>query len=168
MAVDWGAEKGRTGRGAGREGAGCMPHSVPQIALRSGLRRFLPAVVCLLFVCVMRIWMCLYIGNYTYKRRRVCVCLEKINLAKGGSGGGERQTGIDSGYLLQAQRTPAEGTTREGKKKKVTFQLHLRPRRRAGGSSSPSQFPTVPRWVRKRGWGDERPKSFPSSRSVAK
>lgn len=46
---------------------------------------------------------------YTY----VCACsvgvrLGKINAAKGRSGGGERRTGINSGYLLRARETPAE------------------------------------------------------------
>lgn len=35
----------------------------------------------------------------------------KINAAKGGSGGGERRTGINSGYLLRARETPAEERT---------------------------------------------------------
>lgn len=43
---------------------------------------------------------------------RVCPYNVRIfgenHLAKGGSGGGERQTGIDSGYLLQAEKTLAE------------------------------------------------------------
>lgn len=64
MAVEWGAEKGRAGREAGRQGAGCLPRSALQITPRSGLRRCLPAVVCLVFVCVIRVWMCIYMHLY--------------------------------------------------------------------------------------------------------
>lgn len=151
----------------GREGAGCLPCSALRIAPRSGLRRCLPAVACLVFcVCNTCMDVYIYICIYTYKCACImCVCLGKINLAKGGSGGGERQTGIDSGYLLRAQKTPAEERARG--KKKVTLRLHPCLAEGPVAAAAPRRFPPLTAGYG-RGRGGERLESFPSCLSVAK
>lgn len=94
------------------------------------------------------------------------VCLGKINAAKVGSGGGERRTGINSGYLLRARETPAE--ERAG-----------RERRGRNFAASPPTLPEgcprlSPAWLppfpsgRERALQRARRKSFPSSLSAAK
>lgn len=157
----------RSGEGPGGEGAGCLPRSALQIAPPpSGLRRCLPAVVCLVFVPVIRVWMCKYICICTYKC--VCiirVCLGRINQAKGGSGGGERQTGIDSGYLLKAQKTPAEERAGGARGREVTLQPQPWPAEGPVVAAAPRGFPPLPAGCG-RGMGAERLKSFPSFFSV--